>query len=459
MKIFKTKTNSKFKWYLSFFAISVFIGGTFFNDSFGKFNQKVIAAEKTPSGFQRNEIETLFLQDQDWPEVLKVKNKKFKVEYTFDQQLTNYVKSLLKQYKSDYTTITVVDNNTGKVLSAVGYQGKEGKFNKNLILTSSHPSASLIKIITSAELIQNSKITKDTEFQFRGRSTTLFKHQIEERQSRRPGRNQSFEIAFAKSNNVIFGKAAIQNTSSDAIVKMAENFGFNQPIVKEFSFLKSEIHPARSDFELAELASGFNTETIINPIHAAMLSSIIANDGVLKTPRLIERIVDVDSDENIWTPMIEEKRAISLETSREMQDLMSSTIDDGTARRSFRPMRGFKGSLEMGGKTGHITGGVPFGKRDWFSAYAIPRDIANDKGISISVMNVNVKRWYVKSAVLAKNVIQYYFKNIKPVAYVDVPVERTYKRKPANIKKKNKRTLLKASKKSAANKSKKMRRT
>ncbi len=448
MKKIKTNNNSKFKWFVSFCAVSVFIGGTFFNECLGKFNQKLNAAEK--DNFQnqslKNEVETSFMQDQDWPDVLKVKNKKYKVQYTFDSQLTGYVKSLLKQYKSDYTTVTVIDNNTGKVLSAVGYQGKEGKFNKNLVLSSTHPSASLIKIITSAELLQNSKITKDTEFQFRGRSTTLFKHQIEERQSRRPGRNQSFELAFAKSNNVIFGKAAIQNSSSDGIIKMAENFGFNQPIIKEFSFLKSEIKPARSDFELAELASGFNTETTINPIHAAMLSSIIANDGVMKTPRVIEKIVDLETDENIWTPMLEEKRAISPETSKEMQTLMEMTIDGGTARRSFRPMRGFKGSLEMGGKTGHITGGTPFGKRDWFSAYAIPKEKNNDKGISISVMNVNVKRWYVKSAVLAKNIIQYYFKNIDPVAYVDIP-EKVYKRKPANSRKKSKRNYKSSTKK------------
>ena len=38
------------------------------------------------------------------------------------------------------------------------------------------------------------------------------------------------------------------------------------------------------------------------------------------------------------------------------------------------------------------------------------------KGISISVMNVNVKKWHVKSSMLDKNIIEYYYKNINPVA-------------------------------------------
>lgn len=93
------------------------------------------------------------------------------------------------------------------------------------------------------------------------------------------------------------------------------------------------------------------------------------------------------------------------------------TIDGGTAKRSFRKMRsGYRDVLEIGGKTGSITGGTPYGKRDWFAAYAIPREKIKGKGISISVMNVNVKRWHVKSSMLAKNIIEYYYKNINPVA-------------------------------------------
>ena len=174
---------------------------------------------------------------------------------------------------------------------------------------------------------------------------------------------------------------------------------------------------------------------MISPIHAATLASVVANDGILKTPKVISKIVDPKTGENVWQEVNEEKRVISPETSHELQDLMAMTIDGGTARKSFRQMRGgYKSALDIGGKTGHITGGTPFGKRDWFTVYATPRDKAEGKGISISVMNVNVKRWHVKSAVLAKSIIEYYFKNVQPIALNNSDSE--VKRLPSSTSKK-----------------------
>lgn len=450
MDKFKTKSraNRKFVIITASLGLGLFFGGTVFNICQGKFNQKLNAAEQKdsdvaqlPAGFKET-LERSFLQGPDWPEQLRVNNQNLKVEYTFNENLTNYTKNLLKQYRSDYTTITVIDNDTGKVLAAIGYEGRNNRFDKNLVLSNKHPSASLIKIITTAELLQNTQVKKDTMFDYRGKSTTLFKYQLNDSKHNRWDKSQSFELAFAKSNNVIFGKAAIKNTTAENLVKMAEGFGFNQPILKEFSFLKSEIRPVKDDFGLAELASGYNIDTVISPVHAAALASIIANDGVLKTPRIISKIVDAKG-ENIWPEMNSERRAISLETSREMHEMMASTIDDGTARKSFRKMNGgFRDVLDIGGKTGSITGGTPFGKRDWFTAYAIPREKTKGRGISIAVMNVNVKKWHVKSSMLAKSIIEYYYRNINPVA-VNVP-SRDSKRAPSESRslRKKKRSRL-----------------
>jgi peptidoglycan glycosyltransferase len=421
------RTNRKFVLITASLGIGLFFGGTAFNICQGKFNQKLNAAEaqkdgaipQLPAGF-KEVMEKSFLASTEWPDQLKINNQTLKVEYTFNENLTNFAKNLLKQYRSDYTTITIIDNETGKVLAAVGYEGRGNSFNKNLVISNTHPSASLIKIVTTAELLQNTQVKKETMFDFRGRSTTLFKYQLNDSKNNRWDKTQTLETAFAKSNNVIFGKAAIKNTTAENLVRMAEGFGFNQPILKELSFLKSEIRPVKDDFSLAELASGYNVDTVISPIHAAAMASVVANDGMLRTPKIISRILD-SKGENIWPDTSTEKRAISLETSNQMHEMMAMTIDDGTARKSFRKMNiGFRDVLDIGGKTGSITGGTPFGKRDWFAAYAIPREKTKGKGISISVMNVNVKKWHVKSSMLAKSMIEYYYKNINPVA-LNVP--------------------------------------
>ncbi|MBY0412801.1 MAG: hypothetical protein K2Q18_01485 [Bdellovibrionales bacterium] len=445
------KKNSKFALILSVACISIFVGGTVFNIFEGKFNQKLNAAEVTkPTSVEsalpedlRVSIDKAFRDAKDWPQTLDINKKKAKIEYAFNSQLDAYIRKLLKSYRSDYATVAVIDNESGEVLAAVGVEGKGGSVDNNLVLASTHPSASLIKMVTAAELIQNAKIKRETEFEFRGRSTTLFKYQLDESKNNRWDRAQTFETAFAKSNNVIFGKAAIHNMNSDKLVKMAENFGFNQSFIQELDFVRSYIGHAADDYRLAELASGFNDETVISPIHAAMMASIVANNGVMKNPKVISKIVDAKG-ETLWENTAIEKQVLLPETTKEMREMMEMTVDGGTARKSFGKMNtGYKNALQMGGKTGSITGGKPFGKRDWFAAYAIPRDIEQGKGISISVMNVNVKRWHVKSTMLAKNIIEYYYNDVRPVPITMVKMPRMARSRKPRIYKRGVASLSK----------------
>jgi cell division protein FtsI/penicillin-binding protein 2 len=444
MDSFKKKKNSKFALILIVTCLSVFVGGSAINIFQGKFNQKLNAAEvNDPSNMPqlpedvKSAIDKSFMTATTWPQSIEINKKKANIEYAFDPKLDAYVTKLLKSYRSDYATVAVIDNETGEVLAAVGVDGKTNNVDDSLVLNSTHPSASLIKMITAAELIQNAKITGATEFDFRGRSTTLFKYQLDESKNNRWDKTQTFETAFAKSNNVIFGKAAIKHMDSNKLIKMAENFGFNQSFIQELDFIQSHIGHANDDYRLAELASGFNDETVISPIHAAMMASIVANNGIMKNPKVIAKITNAASGETVWENTAIERRVLAAETTKEMQEMMGMTIDGGTARKSFGKMNtGYKNALEIGGKTGSITGGKPFGKRDWFAAYAIPRDQERGKGISISVMNVNVKRWHVKSTMLAKNIIEYYYNEVRPVpiTMVKMPKMATSRRKVRKYK-------------------------
>ena len=430
MDSFKKKKNSKFALILIVTCLSVFVGGSAINIFQGKFNQKLNAAEVDDSASElpedvKSAIDRTFMTARSWPESIEINKKKANIEYAFDPKLSAFVTKLLKSYRSDYATVAVIDNETGEVLAATGVEGRTNTVDDSLVLNSTHPSASLIKMITAAELIQNAKINRETEFEFRGRSTTLFKYQLDESKNNRWDKVQNFETAFAKSNNVIFGKAAIKHMDSNKLIKMAENFGYNQSFIQELEFVQSHIGVSNDDYRLAELASGFNDETVISPIHAAMMASIIANNGIMKNPKVIAKITDAASGETIWENTAIERRVLAPETTKEMQEMMAMTIDGGTARKSFGRMNtGYKNALEIGGKTGSITGGKPFGKRDWFSVYAIPRDQERGKGISVSVMNINVKRWHVKSTMLAKNIIEYYYNEVRPVPITMVKMPR-----------------------------------
>lgn len=363
--------------------------------------------------FVKDEISKYLDSLEELPENLNFRGKKLKLNYTLDKELTKYMKKLLLRHRSDYTSIVLVDNDNGHILSAIDYTKKGKKFGSLLSFSSTNPAASIFKIVTASELIENSEVDLNSEFEYKGRSTTLYKYQLKDLKNRKWIRNTSFKKAFATSNNVVFGKAAIDNLSSDGLLNMAEKFGFNQNLVDELSIGISNLKVPTNQYNLAELASGFNRTTLISPLHASLLSQVIANEGKMIKPSIL---VSVEQDNKvIWKNDLDVQKVLSKESSKKIAEMMELTVRKGTARSIFRRMkRRLKDKLFIGGKTGTISGGLPYGKRDWFVFYAKPKD-GSSKGISGAIMIVNVKKWFVKSTFLAKNIIEYYYRGNKKV--------------------------------------------
>lgn len=351
--------------------------------------------------------------DTGWPEEIIHNEREYGVEYTVNEDLTKYIVKQLRMYRSDYTSVVVIDNNTGEILSAVDFKRKGNTVGKSMAFSSSHPAASVFKVITAADLLDNHEVGPETHFSYNGKSTTLYKYQMKDKKNRWT-RDIAFEKAFAWSNNVVFGKAAIKNTNFKSIFSTATKFGFNEELLQMVETGSSKLFPVESEYNLAELASGFNRKTMISPLHGALIASVIANEGMLRKPYIVRSVVDKKQKREVWRPSHIISRSMSKEAAGELKRMMNMTVRRGTARGAFRPWKTKKiRDIEIGGKTGTITGGVPYGKRDWFVSYAKPKDEADDAGISVAVMIVNVDKWYIKSTYLAKKIIQYYYDSLK----------------------------------------------
>ncbi|MEX0799082.1 MAG: penicillin-binding transpeptidase domain-containing protein [Bacteriovoracaceae bacterium] len=348
-----------------------------------------------------------------WPQDVSFKERDYEVEYSINQKLTDFAVKYLKRYRSDHASIVVMDNNTGSILTAVDFQRKGNVVGKSMAFSSAHPAASVFKVITAADLLENTAVKKGTSFSYNGKSTTLYKYQLKDKKNRWT-RKIVFEKAFAWSNNVVFGKAAIKNTNFESLFNTAHKFGFNEELLQLLETGSSKLFEGTTDFNLAELATGFNRKTMISPLHGALIASIIANEGVLKKPYIVKSIRDVKQNREVWTPKYVLSRSMSKDAALELKDMMNMTVEKGTARGAFRPWKTKKiRDIEIGGKTGTITGGLPHGKRDWFISYAKPKDDPDDLGISVAIMIVNIEKWYIKSTYLAKKIIQYYYDSLK----------------------------------------------
>lgn len=365
-----------------------------------------------------DDFSKILSKHQSWAEQLDYDSAKYKVTYTFNSDLEEYIKKQLAMYHPDYTSVVVLDNETGHILAAVDYARQKNVFGRDLAFTNSHPAASIFKVITAADLLENTHIKTDTEFSFTGRSTTLYRHQLKEP----PGggrrhrwiRTLDLEKAFATSNNVIFGRTAIENLTPAGLKRMAEKFGFNKRLVEGINLSPSVFNMASDQYNLAEFSSGLNDKTLMSPVHGAVIGSVVANGGVLRYPVVIKSLESVSDKKVIFPPLKKDEVVLTPRTSEDLRTLFQATITQGTARASFRRSRYLLDKLEIGGKTGSLTGGEPFGKRDWFVSYAKSLEDKNDKGISICVMIVNQKRWYVKSSLVAKNIMEFYYSTLYP---------------------------------------------
>lgn len=364
------------------------------------------------TGFKKALSKSVF-DANEWPASIQHNERNYEVEYTVNEELTDYIVKQLKRYRSDYTSVVVIDNNTGEILSAVDLQREGNVVGKSMAFSSSHPAASVFKVITAADLLDNHNVSGETHFSYNGKSTTLYKNQLKDKKNRWT-RNILFDKAFAWSNNVVFGKAAIKNTNFQSIFSTAGKFGFNEELLQMLEAGTSKVFPVETEYNLAELASGFNRKTMISPLHGALIASVIANDGMLKKPYVVKSIVDTKLEREVWRPSHILSRSMSKEAAQELKRMMNMAVSKGTARGAFRPWKTKKiRDIEIGGKTGTLTGGVPYGRRDWFISYAKPKDESGDAGISVAVMIVNIDKWYIKSTYLAKKIIQYYYDSLK----------------------------------------------
>ena len=363
----------------------------------------------------KNLVTSKLLADNKSPQAFNFLGKKHKLTLTINDDLEKFIKRELRRYRTDHSAVVVIDNETGHVISLVGNSSNIGIDNK-IALSSSHPAASLSKIVTAAGLLEYGRLSTNTNFSFYGKGTTLYKGQVF-KESKRWARKMSLGKAFAFSNNVIFGKAAVKNLKEVELLKMANLFGFNKKLSKEFNLTSSTFELPSDKYNLAELASGFNRQTLISPVHGAVISSIIANKGILKSPKILKSVLIIDENEEIKINNLKNKRVLTSDAAGQIESMMRMAVSRGTATSVFKKLkRSLKRSLIIGGKTGSISGGIPYGKRDWFISFARPKNEIYGKGISIAVMNINKEKWHVRSAFIARRVIEYFFQKAKLVS-------------------------------------------
>ena len=335
---------------------------------------------------------------------------KVKIDYSIDSDLQKEADKLLKSYRPDYGSVVVMDALTGRVLAMSSYQKKDSSA-PSLALRGTFPAASIFKIVTATAAVDKYKLSPDTIVLFNGSNYTLYKKNVMETKRNRWTRQMTIREAFGRSINTVFGRLTFERLQPQDLEEYAVRFGFNTKIDSDLPFDPgfTEI-PDEKVYQLAEIASGFNKVTRMSPLQGAMIAASVASSGKMMVPTIIDRIRDETGDLLYQSEPVTAAVTMTPEGAERLKKLMSSTISRGTSAKSFRPLvrdRKFR-ELELGGKTGSLTGDNPRGKVDWFVGYAIG---GQDSRLAIAAITVNVDKWTVKSSHLAQSLFRKHFKD------------------------------------------------
>lgn len=164
----------------------------------------------------------------------------------------------------------------------------------------------------------------------------------------------------------------------DTIRATTEKFGFGQAIEVPMAATPSVYPSGMNDAQLM-LSSFGQYDDRVTPLQVAMVSSAIANGGVLMQPTTVDSIIAPDLSVIQGPEPTEFSTPMSADTSQELTDIMVDGVERGAA--SNARISG----VTVAGKTGTAENGVDEPYTLWFTGFAP----AEDPEVAIAVVVEN----------------------------------------------------------------------
>ena len=192
-----------------------------------------------------------------------------------------------------------------------------------------------------------------------------------------------FPIMEASCNSA-FAEMGAEDAGADAMVDIAEAFGFNQDVPIDLPRPASSSFP--TDFEndapkLAQSSIGQN-DVRATPLQMALVAAAVANGGEIMTPHVVREVrddqgevIDTIATDDVWT------QAMSGGTADLLRRGMISVVEDGTASRLDEGLEGY----EVGGKTGTAQIGSTGSSHAWIIGFAGPPGEAPSVAVAVIV--------------------------------------------------------------------------
>lgn len=327
------------------------------------------------------------------------------LHYSIIPDLQQRVQRYLQAYQVPYGLLIALEPESGRVLAMTSHSSLTPAWTHEAAYQL-YPMASLFKMVTAASALENGKITPNTVLEFRGRAVSENPSNWDPRPR---GRNSRMDVAEAmgKSSNPVYGRIASDLVGSEGMKATCERFGFNSHLLPGLPARPSQAPAPTTTHDLRLLGSGLEHNLQVSPLHAALITASIANNGVMMTPRLVDRISRENRDQTLPPPR-ELRRVVSPQVADNLTRMLTSTVTTGTSRRAFRSPQAKQllASVTVAAKTGTIDGNNPKGHYSWFAAYAP----AEKPKIALVALVINGDRWRIKASQVGEQALDAFFR-------------------------------------------------
>ena len=312
------------------------------------FAQVVGYSDYGSSGLEASENYTLLSSHAD---ILEQLQKDFSSEKNIGDNLVTSLDMRLQQAASDALggnrgAVIVMNTETGKVLAdvskpdfnpntiaadweALNSEGSGSPF-LNRALQGQYPPGSTFKIVTSLAYLRERGTFDDFSFNCTG-EYTQGGYTIHCSGNTAHGQ-ENFADAFANSCNCAFSEIGTQLLGKTSLKSAADELRFNEAFSLGLPSVKSSFSLENSTADGLTMQTSIGQgDTLVSPVHMAMIAGAVANGGRMMEPSFVERV------ESYTGTIVKEIAPESLgqvmtaEEAYQLTELMKGVVQRGTA--------------------------------------------------------------------------------------------------------------------------------
>lgn len=311
--------------------------------------------------------------------------------------------------------VVVMEPDTGKVLASVS----KPDFNPNTLsqqwdslvadennsclvnraLQGQYPPGSTFKIVTTlAYLREHGNDISGFGFNCTG-ELTAGNYTLHDYNNSVHGQ-ENLETAFAKSCNTAFAQMGMDLNRS-AYKEVADDLLFNSKLPIDLPYNKSKFTLEKNDADELTMQTAIGQgNTLVTPMHMAMIVSAIANDGELMKPQFVEKIESyTGSTVKTYAPKSVDQ-LMTKEEAQILEGLMRGVVSEGTAS----ALAGL--GHDIVGKTGSAEhGDLSQPSHSWFVGYSN----AEDPDIAVAVIAESAGTGSAVAVPVASKIFQAYY--------------------------------------------------